>query len=68
MSATDTETGTLDRALLEMLVCPQSQGTLDYDRQRQELVCRQSGLAYPIRNGVPILIIAEARTLDPHDG
>ena len=68
MSATDTETGILDRALLEMLVCPQSQGTLDYDRQRQELVCRQSGLAYPIRNGVPILIIAEARTLDPHDG
>lgn len=68
MSATNVEHISLDRALLDMLVCPQSQGTLEYDRDSQELICRQSGLAYPIRNGVPIMLVTEARKLDVNDG
>ena len=54
----------LDPVLLNILVCPQSLGTLEYDRKNQELICKQSGLAYPIRDGVPILLIAEARKVD----
>lgn len=58
----------LDPVLLNMLVCPQSQGTLDYDQKNQELICQQSGLAYPIRDGVPILLVSEARRLDADHG
>jgi hypothetical protein len=54
----------VDPKLLEILVCPVSKGTLVYDREKQELVCRASGLAYPIRNGVPIMLAGEARELD----
>lgn len=53
-----------DPRLLEVLVCPASRGVLRYDRQRQELISEQAGLAYPIRNGVPILLVAEARELN----
>lgn len=53
-----------DRHMLEVLVCPQSQTTLSYDADRQELVSKAAGLAYPIRNGIPIMLVDEARVLD----
>jgi uncharacterized protein YbaR (Trm112 family) len=53
----------IDPKLLEILVCPVTKGPLVYDRQRQELVSRLAGLAYPIRNGVPIMLESEAREL-----
>ena len=52
-----------DPKLLEILVCPVTKGPLVYDRETQELVCKSAGLAYPIRNGVPIMLEGEARTL-----
>ncbi len=54
----------VDPKLLEILVCPVSKGMLVYDREKQELVCKASGLAYPIRNGVPIMLATEAREFD----
>ena len=53
----------MDTKLLELLVCPVTKGPLDYDRERQELLSRSARLAYPIRNGIPILLENEARTL-----
>ena len=53
----------VDPKLLEILVCPQTRGPLVYDREKQELVSRQAGLAYPIRDGIPIMLIGEAREL-----
>lgn len=53
-----------DRRLLEMLVCPLTRGALLYDAQRQELVSRAAKLAYPIRDGVPIMLPEEARKLE----
>lgn len=53
----------IDPRLLEILVCPQSRGPLRYDREKQELVSAQARLAYPVREGVPILLIDEAREL-----
>ncbi|MEO1542008.1 MAG: Trm112 family protein [Pseudomonadota bacterium] len=55
---------TIDRKLLESLVCPVTRGLLTYDKDRCELVSRSAGLAFPIRSGVPILLADEARTLD----
>jgi uncharacterized protein YbaR (Trm112 family) len=52
-----------DPKLLEILVCPLTKAMLHYDRDRQELVSRAAGLAYPIRDGVPIMLTDEARTL-----
>lgn len=52
-----------DPKLLEILVCPLTKTTLSYDRERQELISRAAGLAYPIRDGVPIMLAGEARTL-----
>lgn len=52
-----------DPKLLEILVCPVTKSTLIYDRDKQELVSRAAGLAYPIRNGVPIMLADEARPL-----
>ena len=52
-----------DPKLLEILVCPLTKTTLHYDRDKQELVSRAAGLAYPIRDGVPIMLTDEARTL-----
>ena len=54
----------LDPRLLEILVCPVTKGPLDYDREANELVSRQAGLAYPIRDGIPIMLPDEARVLD----
>jgi uncharacterized protein YbaR (Trm112 family) len=53
----------MDPKLLELLVCPVTKGPLDHDRERQELLSRSARLAYPIRDGIPILLEAEARTL-----
>ncbi len=52
-----------DRRMLDGLICPVSQGTLSYDAERQELVSKSAKLAFPIREGVPIMLIDEARTL-----
>jgi uncharacterized protein YbaR (Trm112 family) len=52
-----------DPKLLEILVCPLTKTTLHYDRDRQELVSKAAGLAYPIRGGVPIMLADEARQL-----
>lgn len=56
--------GTIDPKLLEILVCPLTKGPLVYDRERQELVSKQAGLAYPVRDGIPIMLVDEARQLD----
>lgn len=53
----------MDNKLLELLVCPVTKGPLDFDRERQELLSRSARLAYPIRNGIPILLENEARPL-----
>ncbi len=53
------------RKLLEQLVCPVTHGRLRYDRTRHELISDSAGLAYPIRDGIPILLEDEARQLDP---
>ncbi len=54
----------VDPKLLEILVCPLTKGTLRYDREAQELISEQAGLAYPIRDGIPIMLVDEARSLD----
>jgi len=64
-----TDRSTEDRAgvdpkLLEILVCPLTKGPLTYDRERQELISEQAGLAYPIRDGIPIMLVDEARRID----
>lgn len=53
-----------DRKMLEALVCPVTQGLLNYDADRQELVSRAAGLAFPIRDGIPIMLVSEARKVD----
>jgi uncharacterized protein YbaR (Trm112 family) len=54
----------IDPKLLEILVCPLTKTSLDYDAERQELISRAAGLAYPIRDGIPIMLPEEARKLD----
>jgi uncharacterized protein YbaR (Trm112 family) len=54
----------VDRKLLEALVCPVAQTALEYNRESQELISRAAGLAYPIRDGIPIMLMDEARRLD----
>lgn len=56
--------GQLDASLLEILVCPLTRGPLRYDEAAQELVSEKAALAYPIRDGIPILLVEEARSLD----
>jgi len=56
--------GTIDPMLLEILVCPLTKTTLEYDAERQELISRAAKLAYPIRDGIPIMLVDEARTLE----
>lgn len=56
--------GAADRRMLEVLVCPMTRGALVYDAARQELVSRNAGLAFPIRNGVPVMLLEEARRLE----
>ncbi len=53
----------MDIKLLELLVCPVTKGPLDYDRGQQELISRSARLAYPVRDGIPVLLENEARTL-----
>ena len=53
----------LDQKLLGILVCPVSKAPLEYDAERNELVCRASGLAYPIRDDIPVMLESEARVL-----
>ncbi len=59
-----TTTSGVDPKLLEILVCPLTKGPLRYDSENQELISEQAGLAYPIRDGIPIMLIDEARSLD----
>jgi hypothetical protein len=54
----------MDHRLLEILVCPVTKGPLEYDKARQELISRAAGLAYPIRDGIPVMLESEARRLD----
>jgi uncharacterized protein len=57
----------VDPNLLDLLVCPLTKGPLRYDCERQELISEQAGLAYPIRDGIPIMLVDEARPLDEDD-
>lgn len=56
-----------DKKLLEILVCPSSKAKLDYDDSRQELICVASGLAYPVKDGIPVMLEEEARQLSPEE-
>lgn len=53
-----------DPKMLEALVCPMTQGTLEYDVENQELISRAGNMAFPIRNGIPVMLMDEARKLD----
>lgn len=53
----------IDEKLLSILVCPVSKAPLEYNKEKDELVCRASGLAYPIRDGIPVMLESEARQL-----
>ncbi len=64
MSESARVAGTIDPRLLEILVCPLTKTTLEYDAQRQELISRAAKLAYPIRDGIPIMLPDEARPLE----
>ena len=57
-------TADLDQKLLDILVCPLTKGPLRWDRDAQELVSEQAGLAFPVRDGIPIMLVEEARKLD----
>lgn len=57
----------MDTKLLELLVCPVTKGHLEYDREKQELISRSARLAYPVRDGIPILLESEARTLSDEE-
>jgi uncharacterized protein YbaR (Trm112 family) len=64
MVTMDRDDTAVDSKLLEILVCPLTKGPLEYDSARQELVSRSAKLAYPIRDGIPIMLADEARALD----
>ena len=57
----------MDPKLLEMLVCPVTKGPLVYDREKQELVSKSARLAYPIRDGIPVMLEEEARRLSTEE-
>jgi uncharacterized protein len=59
-----TDESAFDRRMLEALVCPLTQATLHYDADRAELVSKPAGLAFPVREGIPIMLVSEARKLD----
>ena len=61
---TDTPATPFDRHMLEALICPLTHGPLSYDAENQELVSKGANLAFPIRNGIPVMLPDEARTLD----
>jgi hypothetical protein len=58
----------MDHRLLDILVCPITKGPLEYDRAKQELISRAAGLAYPIRDGIPVMLESEGRRLDEVPG
>jgi uncharacterized protein YbaR (Trm112 family) len=58
----------VDAKLLDILVCPLTKGPLRYDAAAQELISDQAGLAYPIRDGIPIMLVDEARQIDDQAG
>ena len=64
MAAAPNATQDVDPRLLEVLVCPLTRGPLEYDREKGELLSRGAALAYPIRDGVPIMLPEEARTME----
>lgn len=53
----------IDKKLLSILVCPVTKAPLVYDQEKSELICKASGLAYPVRDGIPVMLETEARTL-----
>ncbi|WP_019881657.1 MULTISPECIES: Trm112 family protein [unclassified Methylophilus] len=57
----------MNSKLLEILVCPVTKGPLVYDKQKQELVSKNARLAYPVRDGIPVMLEDEARRLDEHE-
>lgn len=57
----------LDKKLLAILVCPVSKAPLQYDEERRELLCKASGLAYPVRDGIPVMLEEEARPLSAEE-
>ena len=57
----------MDTRLLELLVCPLTKGPLEYDCERQELLSRSARLAYPVRDGIPIMLESEARTMSDEE-
>ena len=67
MTAEPTRRLTIDRKMLDMLVCPVSKSVLHYDHERQELVSHAAKVAYPIRDSIPIMLIEEARPLSDED-
>ena len=64
MTTPESPEGAVDRKLLEILVCPVTRGPLEFDAGRHELISRRAKLAYPIRDGIPIMLPEEARKLD----
>ncbi|HEX2215763.1 MAG TPA: Trm112 family protein [Xanthobacteraceae bacterium] len=62
--SSDRPPGSVDPKLLEILVCPLTKSTLEYDAEHQELISRAAKLAYPIRDGIPIMLPEEARRLE----
>ena len=64
----DNSDETVDSRLLAVLVCPVTKGPLEYDKQNNELISRQLGKAFPIRAGVPIMLVDEARDLEMEEG
>ncbi|WP_417742156.1 Trm112 family protein [Salipiger sp.] len=64
MTEADTSPTAFDRRMLEALVCPATQNRLKYDAERQELISKGAGLAYPIREGIPVMLVDEARRID----
>jgi uncharacterized protein YbaR (Trm112 family) len=64
MTMSDRPADGVDPKLLEILVCPLTKGPLEYDAARQELISRQAKLAYPIRDGIPIMLADEARKIE----
>ena len=59
----DSVSAMIDKKLLSILVCPVSKAPVEYDEEKDELVCKASGLAYPVRDGIPVMLESEARQL-----
>ena len=57
----------IDEKLLSILVCPVSKAPLEYNREQEELVCKASGLAYPVRDGIPVMLEVEARKMSEEE-